>query len=135
MKEDNSFFDNVTYDAIPLSVIYKQLIRFMKENGIYTAYLEISYPKVKMTYDKFLANIRGHGIDKMLDYFFLTFDNVGNSYEKYSNLSLCGRPDSVFKSIDFLDDVNKGWRLCLTQLRNFSTLEGEVNYETLKHFL
>ena len=70
MKEDNSFFDNVTYDAIPLSVIYKQLIRFMKENGIYTAYLEISYPKVKMTYDKFLANIRGHGIDKMLDYFF-----------------------------------------------------------------
>ena len=107
----------------------------MKENGIYTAYLEISYPKVKMTYDKFLANIRGHGIDKMLDYFFLTFDNVGNSYEKYSNLSLSGRPDSVFKSIDFLDDVNKGWRLCLTQLRNFSTLEGEVNYETLKHFL
>ena len=51
------------------------------------------------------------------------------------NVSLSGRPDSVFKSIDFLDDVNQGWRLCLTQLRNFSTLEGEVNYETLKHFL
>ena len=133
MKEDNSFFDNVTYDAIPLSVIYKQLIRFMKENGIYTAYLEISYPKVKMTYDKFLANLREYGMDKMLDYFFLTFENIGNSYEEYSNL--IGGSNNVFKAIDVLDDVNKGWQFFLTQLRNFSMLEGEVNYETLKHVL
>ena len=133
MKENNSFFDNVTYYYIPLSIIYKQLIRFMKENGIYAPYLEISYPKVKMTYDKFLANLRENGIDKMLDYFFLTFENIGNSYEEYSNL--IGGPNNVFKSINFLDDVNKGWQSCLAQLKNFSTLEGEVNYETLKHVL
>lgn len=133
MKENNSFFDNVPYYYIPLSIIYKQLIRFMKENGIYAPYLEISYPKVKMTYDKFLANLRENGRDKMIDYFFLTFDNIGNSYEEYSNL--IGVPNSIFNAIDFLDDVNKGWQICLTQLKNFSTLEGEVNYETLKHVL
>ena len=34
------------YDDIPLSVIYKQIIRFMKENGIYTPYLKISLLKM-----------------------------------------------------------------------------------------
>lgn len=130
MKEDNSFFDNVKYYDFHIHEIYKQLIRFMKENGIYAAYLELSYSEVKMTYDRFLANIRERGIDAMVNRFFLTFDNIGDSYEKYSNL--IGVPDDVFKAIDFLDDINRAWQICLTQLKNFSTLEDGVNYETLK---
>ena len=48
---------NKTYSNIPLSVLYKQFIRFMKENEIYALYLEISFPKTKMSYKTFSKNI------------------------------------------------------------------------------
>ena len=61
-KEINFFSE--TYDGIPLSIIYNQLIRFMKENGIYAPYLEISLPQTKLdNYESFinlLINSKGN---------------------------------------------------------------------------
>ena len=46
---------NKTYDGIPLSIIYNQIIRFLKEKGIYVPYLEISLPQTKLgNYESFI---------------------------------------------------------------------------------
>ena len=60
----------MTYYDIPLSVIYKQFIRFMKENGIYAPYLEISLPQTKMSYETFLTNVCKSGHSIFFDFFF-----------------------------------------------------------------
>ena len=71
-----------TYSGIPLSVIYNQIIRFMKENGIYTPYLEISLPQTNMSYERFLINFRRFK-NTTLDHFFLYKFNVGEKYNAF----------------------------------------------------
>ena len=101
-----------TYSDIPLSVIYKQLIRFMKENGIYAPYLEISLPQTNMSYERFLINLRRFN-KTTLDHFFLYKFNIGeniNAYAKYVDVKYeyvidewdCGR--------SFLFKINNKWR-------------------------
>ena len=51
MEELN--LENKTFRGIPLSLIYKQIIRFMKEKVIYTIYME-SASKEVISYEKFL---------------------------------------------------------------------------------
>ena len=82
--------DNEMYEGIPLSVIYKQLIRFMKENGIYAPYLEISLPQTNMSYERFLINFRRFN-KTTLDHFFLYKFNIGeniNAYAKYVDVNM-----------------------------------------------
>ena len=101
-----------TYSDIPLSVIYNQIIRFMKENGIYAPYLEISLPQTNMNYERFLINFRRFN-KATLDHFFLYKFNVGENYSAYAKYDYakyeyaidewdCGR--------FFLDKINNKWR-------------------------
>ena len=118
MKENNSFFDNVTYDAIPLSVIYKQIIRFMKENGIYTPYLKISLPQTKMSYQTFLKNIASFdNKEEVIERFFLKTFNVGIHYEGYAKYERKSR--YVVSAVAFLNKVNNKW---MSYLSNFAKL-------------
>ena len=100
------------YDGIPLSVIYNQIIRFMKENGIYAPYLEISLPQTNMSYERFLINFRRFN-KTTLDYFFLYKFNIGekiNAYAKYEDV----KDEYVIDEWDcvrsFLNKTNNKWR-------------------------
>lgn len=101
-----------TYSDIPLSVIYNQIIRFMKENGIYSPYLEISLPQTNMRYERFLINFRRFK-KTTLDYFFLYKFNVGENYSAYAKYE----DDGYEYAMDewdcgrfFLDKINNKWR-------------------------
>ena len=94
---------NETLSVVPLSLIYKQIIRLMKENGIYATYLELSYPEVKMDYDKFLICVkrfRGNAIR----HFFTHRCSIGKEFDAcYSGISKLKKYDC---SYDFLYDKN-----------------------------
>ena len=94
--------DNEMYEGIPLSVIYKQLIRFMKENGIYAPYLEISLPQTNMNYETFLC----HNKTK-LGSFFIHIGNVGLDYEGYAKYEKNSRYS--YPAATFLNKVNNKW--------------------------
>ena len=106
------------YDGIPLSVIYKQIIRFMKENGIYTPYLKISLPQTKMSYETFLKNIASFD-DKeaAIERFFLCTFNIGINYEGYAKYEKI--PRYANPAVVFLDKVNNKW---MSYLSNFAKL-------------
>ena len=101
-----------TYRDIPLSVIYNQIIRFMKENGIYAPYLEISLPQTNMSYERFLIFFRR--FDKTtLEYFFLYKFNIGekiNAYAKYEDANHEDYIDEWDCSRSFLNKTNNKWR-------------------------
>lgn len=122
MRHLNTFYK--TYSGIPLSVIYKQFIRFLKENGIYTPYLEISFPKTKMSYKTFLENVlMRKESDIMLDKFFLCGINIGSDFYQYAKYE-----DG--SAINFLEKINYKWVLFLAELRAFqNSIKTDMNYE------
>ena len=105
-----------TYHNIPLSVIYKQFIRFMKENGIYALYLEISFSKTKMSYETFSEHIfkLEQYTNRPFDSLFMQFFIVGSNYPKYgiyrNSVGVWG------SACNFLEDINKKWRSFLSEL-------------------
>ena len=122
MRHLNSFYK--TYSGIQLSVLYKQFIRFLKENGIYTPYLEISFPKTKMSYKTFLENVlMRKESDIMLDKFFLCGINIGSDFYQYAKYE-----DG--SAINFLEKINYKWVLFLAELRAFqNSIKTDMNYE------
>ena len=110
--------ENKTFRGIPLSVIYKQIIRFMKENGIYTPYLKISLPQTKMSYQTFLKNIASFdNKEAVIERFFLKTFNVGIPYEGYAKYERKSR--YVVSAVAFLNKVNNKW---MSYLSNFAKL-------------
>ena len=105
-----------TYHNIPLSVIYTQFIRFMKENGIYALYLEISFPKTKMSYETFSKHIfiLEQYTNRPFDSLFMQFFIVGPNYPKYG---IYRNSIGVWGSAhNFLKEINKKWRSFLLEL-------------------
>ena len=108
-----------TYHNIPLSVIYKQFIRFMKENGIYALYLEISFSKTKMSYETFSEHIfkLEQYTNRPFDSLFMQFFIVGSNYLKYgiyrNSVGVWG------SACNFLEDINKKWRSFLSELEEY----------------
>ena len=105
-----------TYHNIPLSVIYTQFIRFMKENGIYAPYLEISFPKTKMSYETFSNHIfkLGQYTSLPFDSLFMQFFMVGPNYARYGRY---GNSVGVYTSArNFLEEINKKWCSFLSEL-------------------
>ena len=122
-------FQNETLSGVPLSLIYKQIIRFMKENGIYTLYLEISLPQTEMSYETFLENVlMRKESDVILDRFFLYEINIGPDlyqYAKYEDGS-----DNFNSAINFLEKINYKWVLFLAELRAFqNSIKTDMNYD------
>ena len=111
-----------TYHNIPLSVIYTQFIRFMKENGIYALYLEISFPKTKMSYETFSKNIfkLGQCTSRPFDSLFMQFFIVGPNYPKYgiyrNSIGVWG------SACNFLEDINRKWRSFLSELEEYYSI-------------
>ena len=105
-----------TYHNIPLSVIYTQFIRFMKENGIYALYLGISFPKTKMSYETFSKHIfiLEQYTSRPIDSLFMQFFIVGPNYPKYgiyrNSIGVWG------SACNFLEDINRKWRSFLSEL-------------------
>ena len=127
MRHLNTFYK--TYSGIPLSVLYKQFIRFLKESGIYTLYLEISLPQTEMSYETFLENVlMRKESDLMLDRFFLFEINIGSDlyqYAKYEDGS-----DNFNSAINFLEKINYKWDLFLAELRAFqNSIKTDMNYD------
>ena len=101
-----------TYSDIPLSVIYNQIIRFMKENGIYSPYLEISLPQTNMSYERFLINFRRFN-KTTLDHFFLYKFNVGENYSAYDKYDYAKYEyviDEWYCGRSFLNKIDNKWR-------------------------
>ena len=127
MRHLNTFYK--TYSGIPLSVLYKQFIRFLKESGIYTLYLEISLPQTEMSYETFLENVlMRKESDVILDRFFLSEINIGPAsyqYAKYEDGS-----DNFNSAINFLEKINYKWVLFLAELRAFqNSIKTDMNYD------
>ena len=107
MEELN--LENKTFRGIPLSLIYTQFIRFMKENGIYALYLEISFPKTKMSYETFSKHIfkLEQYTNRPFDNLFIQFFMVGPNYPKYgiyrNSIGVWG------SACNFLEDINRKW--------------------------
>ena len=99
--------DNEMYEGIPLSLIYNQIIRFMKENGIYSPYLEISLPQTNMSYERFLSHSKTR-----LDSFFVHIYNVGIDYEGYGKYEK--NPQYANSAVAFLNKTNNKWRSYLS---------------------
>ena len=116
---------NETYNNIPLSVIYKQFIRFMKENGIYAPYLEISFPKTKMSYVAFWRHVhkfRQYESHRLrLERLFTLLFIVGSDYELYSKYRYDSNDWS--DAADFLNSINKKWRSFLLELESLYCTE------------
>ena len=110
--------EKMTYCNVPLSVIYKQIIRFMKENGIYTIYME-SASKEVINYEKFLKNIHSYR-GSVIKNFFLRICNFGGEHENYNvflrklETSKCSMNDTLhnihFGLIDHLDNIYDSWK-------------------------
>ena len=127
MRHLNTFYK--TYSGIPLSVLYRQFIRFLQESGIYTLYLEISLPQTEMSYETFLENVlMRKESDLMLDRFFLFEINIGPDlyqYAKYEDGS-----DNFNSAINFLEKINYKWVLFLAELRAFqNSIKTDMNYD------
>ena len=108
-----------TYHNIPLSVIYTQFIRFMKENGIYALYLGISFPKTKMSYETFSKHIfiLEQYTNRPVDSLFMQFFIVGPNYARYG---IYGNSVGVWGSAcNFLEDINRKWRSFLSELEEY----------------
>ena len=114
-------FYNKMYNNIPLSVIYKQFIRFMKENGIYTPYLEISFPKTKMNYGVFWRHLHKFSQRLELERLFASFFIVGSDYELYSKYRYDSNDWS--DAVVFLNNINKKWRSFLLELESLYCTE------------
>lgn len=127
MRHLNTFYK--TYSGIPLSVIYKQFIRFLKENGIYTPYLEISFPKTKMSYKTFLGIVlMRKDSDIILDRFFLCGNNIGTDFYQYAKYK--DGSDNYASAINFLEKINYKWVLFLAELRAFqNNIKTDMNYD------
>ena len=107
----------MTYYDIPLSIIYKQFIRFMKENGIYALYLEISFSKTKMSYETFSKHIfkLRRYISRPLDNLFMQFFMVGPNYARYGRY---GNSVGVYTSArNVLEDINKQLSSFISELK------------------
>lgn len=110
--------EKMTYCNVPLSVIYKQIIRFMKENGIYTIYME-SASKEVINYENFLKNIRSYRGSSIKN-FFLNIYNFGGERENYNvflrklETSKCSMSDTLynihFGLIEHLDNIYDSWK-------------------------
>lgn len=110
--------EKMTYCNVPLSVIYKQIIRFMKENGIYTIYME-SASKEVINYENFLKNIRSYRGSSIKN-FFLNIYNFGGERENYNvflrklKTSKCSMSDTLynihFGLIEYLDNIYDSWK-------------------------
>ena len=99
-----------TYNDIPLSVIYNQIIRFMKENGIYAPYLEISLPQTNMSYERFLINFRRFN-KTTLDHFFLYKFNVGENFNAYTKYKDVKYEYAIWDyGRYFLNKINNKWK-------------------------
>ena len=101
----------------------------MKENGIYTLYLEISLPQTEMSYETFLENVlMRKESDLMLDRFFLFEINIGSDlyqYAKYEDGS-----NNFNSAINFLEKINYKWVLFLAELRAFqNSIKTDMNYD------
>ena len=114
-------FYNKMYNNIPLSVIYKQFIRFMKENGIYTPYLEISFPKTKMNYGVFWRHLHKFSQRLELERLFTSFFIVGSDYELYSKYRYDSNDWS--DAVAFLNNINKKWHSFLLELESLYCTE------------
>lgn len=127
MRHLNTFYK--TYSGIPLSVIYKQFIRFLKENGIYTPYLEISFPKTKMSYETFLEIVlMRKDSDIILDRFFLCGNNIGLDFYQYAKYE--DGSDNYASAVNFLEKINYKWVLFLAELRAFQNgIKTDMNYD------
>ena len=127
MRHLNTFYK--TYSGIQLSVLYKQFIRFMKENGIYAPYLEISFSKTKMSYETFLENVlMRKESDIMLDRFFLCGINIGTDFYQYAKYK--DGSDNYASAINFLEKINYKWVLFLAELRAFqNNIKTDMNYD------
>ena len=116
MEELN--LEKMTECNVPLSVIYKQIIRFMKEKGIYTIYME-SASKEVINYENFLKNIRSYR-GSVIKNFFLRICNFGGEHENYNvflrklETSKCSMNDTLynihFGLIDHLDNIYDSWK-------------------------
>ena len=125
---DELSLKKMTYYGIPLSVIYKQFIRFMKENGIYTLYLEISLPQTKMSYETFLTNVCKSGHNIFLEDFFCYIENIGVDWYKYAKYE--DGSDNFNSAINFLEKINHKWILFLAELRAFqNSIKTDVSYD------
>ena len=113
-KEINFF--NETYDGIPLSIIYNQIIRFLKENGIYVPYLELSLPQTKLgNYESFInLLINSSCAECLISHFFTVKETIGTDYEKYGNY--IPNFNHNFSAFHFLHDINREWLRQLTVL-------------------
>ena len=113
-KEINFF--NETYDGIPLSIIYNQIIRFLKEKGIYVPYLEISLPQTKLgNYESFKnLLINSSCAECLIRHFFITKKVIGTDFEKYGNY--IPNFNHNFSAFHFLHDINREWLRQLTVL-------------------
>ena len=127
MRHLNSFYK--TYSGIPLSVLYKQFIRFLKESGIYTLYLEISLPQTEMSYETFLENVlMRKESDVILDRFFLYEINIGPDLYQYAKHE--DGSDNFNSAINFLEKINYKWVLFLAELRAFqNSIKTDMNYD------
>ena len=116
MEELN--LENKTFRGIPLSLIYKQIIRFMKEKGIYTIYME-SASKEVISYEKFLKSIRSYR-GSVIKNFFLNLCNFGDEHENYNvclrklETSKCPMNDTLynihFGLIAHLNNICDSWK-------------------------
>ena len=109
-------FQNETLSGVPLSLIYKQIIRFMKEKGIYTIYME-SASKEVISYEKFLKSIRSYK-GSVIKNFFLNLCNFGDEHENY-NVFLRKLETSKCSMNDTLYNIHFG---LMHHIRNLSIL-------------
>ena len=125
MNKKLNFYNETYNNNIPLSVIYKQFIRFMKENGIYTPYLEISFPKTKMSYTVFWRHLHKFSLVETqrlkLERLFTLFFIVGSDYELYSKY--INDSNDWSDAVGFLNDINKKWRSFLLELESLYCTE------------
>lgn len=115
-KEINFFSE--TYDGIPLSIIYNQIIRFLKEKGIYVPYLEISLPQTKLgNYESFInLLIKSNCAEYLIRHFFTAKSTMGRDFEKYG---ICmPKFNHNFSAFHFLHNINREWLRQLTVLSN-----------------
>ena len=123
MNKKLNFYNETYNNNIPLSVIYKQFIRFMKENGIYAPYLEISFPKTKMSYETFSKNIfkLEQYTNRPFDMLFMKFFMVGPNCAKYG---IYGNSVGIWGSAyNFLEEINEKWCSFLLELESLYCTE------------
>ena len=97
--------ENKTYRGIPLSVIYKQIIRFMKENKIYITYVN-SFPKTDLTYETFLESVYSYGDMAISNFFIHKYNRSFLKKLRKSDILY----DIHFGLIHHLDNISILWK-------------------------